>query len=260
MIEYNGTPFSYNPAVTNINIDNQLSGILSQFDDDYIMGVIDDSLQNRFRIYDLPAPNIVAAFENNFKTIKDGFSTYTDDISETRERVYKNIIAKICKFYDLEFQDSDEMDYYSAAYWLYELLVSNFTQNLINFYVSYIIKERKSLSTALNLSQLRKDSDTTLMYSKNLFKDQELASIHCNLGYVLDQMSTFDIDLWTILTLVYQSNETLPGYIYGLIRDCGNFFRNHYETFAVNSKNSADVLTYMKLGLQQAGGQIEPEA
>ena len=50
MTEFNGTPFQYNPAVTNVNIDNQLAGVLSQFNDDYIIDVIKDSLNNRFRV------------------------------------------------------------------------------------------------------------------------------------------------------------------------------------------------------------------
>ena len=37
MTEFNGVPFQYNPAITNVNIDNQLAGILSRFSDDYIL-------------------------------------------------------------------------------------------------------------------------------------------------------------------------------------------------------------------------------
>ena len=96
MVEFNGAPFQYNPAITNINIDNQLAGILSQFGDDYVMDIVKDSINNRFRIYDLPRPNIANAFEITFKDLTDGFTSNTDEILNTRNRVYNNIINIIC--------------------------------------------------------------------------------------------------------------------------------------------------------------------
>jgi len=258
MTEFNGMPFEYNPAITNVNIDNQLAGILSQFDDDYIMDVIHDSLNDRFRPYDLPRPNIVAAFESTFKQLTDGFSSNTDEILSTRKRTYLNIINAICEFYDFDFMDNDDTDYYSAAYWLYDFLVSNFTENLKKFYVVYFIRERYPLDAALGLTQLRKDNDTSYIYSRSLFKDPKLAAIHCNIEYVINQVSNFDIDLWTILTCVYQLNDSLPSYIYGYVRDRGNFFKNHYSRFITESRDAADILTYIKLSLQEVGGPIEP--
>lgn len=257
MADFNGTQFSYNPAVTNVNIDNLLAGILSKFDDDYIMGAIDDSLNSRFTLDGIKKPNIVAAYEANFKDITDGFSSYSDDIAQTRQRVYISIIRKICQFYDFEFTEAEDVDYYSAAYWIYEFLVSSFTRNVVNFYVSYLIKERESICTSLDLMQLRKENDSTYSYSKKLFKDPRLAAIHCNLEYAIEQMTTFPIDLWTILSSIY-TNE-IASYIYGLIKDRGNFFKNFCEIFVVGSKDSADVLTYIKLQLQEAGGEIEQE-
>ena len=259
MIEFSGAPFQYNPAVTNVNIDNQLAGVLSRFSDDYIIDVVKDSLNDRFRIYSLPRPNVVAAFETSFKQLTDGFSSNTTEILETRKRVYVNIINVICDFYDLRFNDNDETDYYSAAYWLYDFLVSNFTENLKNFYSIFLIRESKSIVSALGLVQMRKENDTTLGYSKRLFKDPNLAMIHCDLEYVIDQISVFNIDLWTIISCVYQSNPSLPGYLNSLITDkTGGFFKNHYHAFVTQSKEAADILTYIKLNLQQIGGQFEP--
>lgn len=259
MTEFNGTPFQYNPAATNVNIDNQLAGVLSQFSDDYIMDVVKQSLNDRFRIYSLPAPNVVAAFETTFKQLTDGFSSNTDEILEARKRVYMNIINMICDFYGFTFNDNDDTDYYSAAYWLYEFFVSSFTENLKTFYSIFMIKEKDSIYSALDLAQVRKDTDTTLAYSKKLFKDPKLAAIHCNVEYTIRQMGAFNIDLWTILNCVYQANPNLPAYIFSLVTDStGQFFKNHYQAYVIDSKESADILTYIKLALQQIGGEIEP--
>ena len=39
-VEFSGLPFYYNSPMVNVDIDNQLAGILSQFNDDYIMDII----------------------------------------------------------------------------------------------------------------------------------------------------------------------------------------------------------------------------
>ena len=67
--------------------------------------------------------------------------------------------------------------------------------------------------------------------------------------------------MWTILSCVYQSNPNMPTYINSLITDyTGGFFKNFYQTFVIRSKDSADVLTYIKLNLQQIGSQFETVA
>ena len=259
MPDFDTIPFQYNPAVTNINIDNQLAGILSQFNDDYIMDIIDDSLEHRFRLYDLPMPNIVNSYEMIFKQLTNGFSSNVNDIAETRTRVYRNIITKICEYYNLQFNDNSETDYFSAAYWLYDFLISRFTQNLINFYSLYLVNERESLDLNMGLSQMRRENDTVYSYSKRIFKDPKLAAVHANLEYVIDQMSAFDIDLWTILTYDYMSNPNLAQYIYGLVTDTGNFYKNQYVEAINNQDNDpADILMHIKMEIQQLGSHMEP--
>lgn len=258
MTEFNGVPFQYNPAITNVNIDNQLAGILSRFGDDYILDIVKDSINNRFRLYDLPRPNIVNAFEITFKELTDGFTSNTDEILSTRTRVYNNIINIICNYYDFAFIQNDDTDIFSAAYWLYDTFVSNFTASLINFYTLYLIRERKSIDLALNLAEMNKINETTYIYSRKLFKDPSLASIHCNLEYVIDQISNFDINLYTILSTVYSgSNIDIGNYITSIITDTtGMFFRKYYESF-IFGKEAADILTLIKLNLQQLGSEIE---
>ena len=60
-------PFQYNSATVNINTDATLVAILSRFSSDYIMDVINNSIDNKFRPYGDPAPNIVYGYEEQFK-------------------------------------------------------------------------------------------------------------------------------------------------------------------------------------------------
>ena len=252
-------PFQYNPAVTNVNIDNQLAAILDQFEYDYIMDVISDALDNRFRLYDLPTPNIVAAYEMQFKALTDGFSSYSGEITETRNRVYYNIISKICNYYDIEFNDTSEIDIYSAAYWMYDFFVSNFTKHLIEFYTQFLIAERDSLDSAFGITGLRRENDVVYSYSKRLFKDPKIAAIHANLEYVITNMSDINISLYNILVYAYSNNVSISSYIYGLVKDdTGTFFKTQYGSYVTNSKMSADIITQIKMNLQTMGAEVLP--
>ena len=255
--EFSGLPFYYNSPMVNVDIDNQLAGILSQFNDDYIMDIITDSINNRIRLYNLPQPNIVSAYEFTFKKLTDGFTSSTKEIMDTRERIYKTIIYRICEYYNLEFIDHDDTDYYSIAYWMYDFFVSNFTKYLQTFYTLLLINERNSVYAAMDHSS----NDTNAMvYSKKIFKDPKLAFIHCNLEYVLSQIDPIDMNIEDILRYVYQSDASLTEYVVGYIRDItGTFFKRFYQSYVLRSKDSADILTYIKLSLQQSGSSIEPQ-
>lgn len=257
-VEFNGSPFQYNPAVTNVNIDNQLAGILGQFNDDYILDVVNDSLKNRFNAYQSANPNVISAYEATFRHLTDGFSSSTDDILNTRNRTYTNIINVICNFYNLQFNPHDDTDYYSAAYWLYDFFVSNFTEHLKTFYAMHLIQERKSISEAFNLPQMRKDNDIVFGYSKKLFKNSTIAAIHCNIDYIISQMDSFNISLETILFTVYGNIPNLPAYVASIVSDhTGYFFKNYYQNFVLRSPDAADMITYVKLALQEIGRDIE---
>ena len=257
------TPFRYDMVNSNVNVDNQLAEVLSHFSYDYIASVIDESLQNRLRLYDMPAPNIIGGYEITFQKLSDGFSSNSDEIIRTRLDTYKNIIDKICNFYDLEFSDESEMDYYLVAYYLYDFLISNFTQGLVKFYTLYIINERNSLylNTELDkkVSDMKKsESDGAFKYSKRLFQDPKLAAIHSNIEYVIYNMATFDISIYDILNTVYLNRDCVQ-YISGAVTDRGNFFRTHYNSFLQDPKYNASLIIAIKLELQNLGKYISGE-
>lgn len=67
--------FQYNGAMTNVNIDNALAGILDRFDEDYVMDVVKRSIEKRFRPYDQKMPNVVYGFEQQFVSIFANFGS-----------------------------------------------------------------------------------------------------------------------------------------------------------------------------------------
>ena len=69
--------FLMNNREYELQSDNQLASILVQFDSDYAMNVIEDTLTQMFNRFDtLPKPNIVKAFKQTFQQL---YTTYPYD-------------------------------------------------------------------------------------------------------------------------------------------------------------------------------------
>lgn len=244
-------PFQYNSATVNINTDATLVAILSRFSSDYIMDVINNSIDNKFRPYGDPAPNIVYGYEEQFKYLTDGFSSNVDQIAVTRRDTYLDIINTLCERYGLTFNYSDDIDLYSAAFYLYDFLVSNFTRYIITFFTNYLVQERDQIYKAFDLQNM----EASIPYSKKLFKNHEIASIHGHLGTILNGMQSFDIDLWTILDMVY-ADKNVARYIYGLVTDKTNFFQTNYLTYALDPHINPELQIGIKLQMQNMYGEM----
>ena len=67
-----------NEMLANGNSDIALSTILTNFDSGYILDVVRDSINRRFRPYSTGMPGL-GAIDSSFKTLMDG----TDDSSQT---------------------------------------------------------------------------------------------------------------------------------------------------------------------------------
>ncbi|MBR1988703.1 MAG: hypothetical protein IKA36_06690 [Clostridia bacterium] len=209
------------------------------------MDVIHTSIDNKFRPYDPFSPNVVHSYETQFKHLTDGFTANADQIAAVRRDTYINIINTLCNRYNLVFNYSDDTDLYSAAFYLYDFLVANFTRYIITFYTNFLVYEKDSIYKAFNLGE----SVIPITYSKKLFKNPQLAAIHGNISTVLSGMSSFDIDLWGILSMIYADNKVAL-YINSLVTDKGNFFKNNYAIYSLDPRISPELQTQIKLSMQ----------
>lgn len=247
--------YQYNGKQSNVNIDNALAAILDQFDENYIIDAIEFSLENKFRLYDQPMPNMVYAYEQQFVRLTDGFQSNAQDIASARTNTYLDIINILCNRHDLAFNFSDDIDYYSAAFYLYEFLVSKFTDNIRAFYTNYIIQEKDSLYKGMELDSIDK-GNIALGYSMKIFKSPKLAAIHANMGRVLEDIQTMDIDLYTIFDMVYAQKD-ISRYLYNLVSDQGNFFLNFFEKHILDPISGPELQTAIKLNLQTCAAMLE---
>ena len=242
-------PFQYNSPLSNMNVDNALATILTNFDSNYIMHAIQDSLDYKFRPYCQPLPNTVYAWEQLFKQYSDSFESNKDEIDRVRVGTYIEIINLICDYYNLQFNDIDQ-DYYSSAFLLYSVLVSNFTDNLIKFYTNYILKEKNFIYDNYNLGETRRNKDSSMLYSKKVFKNPKIGAIHANIDVVIDNMAYFDINLYNILDLIIE-DKNIVRFLDSIISDKGDFFKYYLVPYTQIPKTRPDLITCIKLQLQK---------
>lgn len=239
----------FNDRIANINVNNQLAIMLSNFDETYVMHLVDDSLGMRFRPFQLPLPNIVLSFENTLKSIIENVPDGKDQCLEVRESTYKNIIDYICNFYQLSFNSEEEIsDYFTLANILYELLVSNFESTMVNVFISFILKEKKNLYDWLMKNPEIQAKNSSSSYNKKIYKNGKLAIIQANIDMVLNVIVTANITFENILEMCIPDKNMIR-YILTYISDTQDIFKNHFLLFLNNPATRPDLITEIKLKL-----------
>lgn len=200
--------FLINNKEYEIQANNQLATILSQFDADYIIDVIDDTMTRRLNSFELvPAPNAVEAFENNFKALKEIYSFDLANIEDTRHTAYREVIRIISTRFNLQFEEQEYLDLYTMAYYLYDFFVSRFNNYLVTFYDRFIEKEKYNIYSNFSLEEKKRNKDSATAYSKLIFgSDEAIALIVANLPYVLSCIKNLPVTDHDIYTLIYGDN------------------------------------------------------
>lgn len=241
-----------NGFVGSIDTDAAIGTILSHFSTDYVHNVIGDSLQMKFRPFADPMANMVDVLERQFLSVSANSLDYKQKISEVRVETYKEIIKMICDHYNLQFVgDFDSMNpemIHGIAHTMYDIFVSRFTDYMINFFVSYIVNNADSIVNYLKMDETtNKPKDSGLYQAKN-FVDEKFIMIHANVNKVIYNMAAYDIPLQVLLS--YFLNQQLAVNLGSLIIDTGDIYKNHYASYILDNRYSANLLTNIKLKLQ----------
>lgn len=238
-----------------IDTDYGIGTILSNFETDYIIHVVQDSLNMKYRPFESPMPNMVDVYERNFIGIKNNSDgTYQENIDEVRRETYIEIINIICDYYSIsctaDFDSLDTTNIYGIARILYEIFISRFTENFINFIVNYILVNTDSI-----VGYLEKEPDTikpkeTGIYDANRYSDQKFILIHANTNKVVYNIAGYDIKLEDLINFFV--DPSISGYINSILVDNGDIYKNHYASLILNPLFSPGILTNVKLNLQKA--------
>lgn len=241
-----------NSSLYNIVSVNQLTEILSHYDTNFVMSVLDNAIASRYNPNAvLTQPNVVAAWEQNFKQLLSEFEELPDSkvrIMQVRDDTYKEIIQRICSEFKLNFTIDDSIDLYSAAFYLYDFFVANFNTNLVTFFCNYIYKERVEIYEALDLASFKKNKDSSTVYGKKIYKDIRLAVINANIDRVIQYICSFDIRLSDIFATVFSQREIIY-FMSTIVSDKEDFFKSFYVD-VLNAAIRPILLTDIRLSIQ----------
>ena len=211
-----------------ISSEFNITEILGHFDSNYIFDIINDKLNSMDFSSILEEPNVVVSFEENFKMMNENFPGDTENIKMIRQQVYTDIINILCRHFNLQFnEDDDNIDRYTLAFYLYDFLISNRNNIMVNFFTSFIINNKSSLTRILNLDEYRKSRDSAAVYGKRIYDDHGYGVISANMTKVIDHISTIDISLYNIFQSTYTNPEVL-NFLDNAVSDRGNFFTDFY--------------------------------
>lgn len=243
---------SANTQAFSVATENELSEVLSHYSSEFIYSIIEKAMKSRFEGMPIVAmPNVVGAWEQNFKAIIAQYGeASTGEVYRVRYETYQEIIKTICKEFGLYFTIDDSVDLYSAAFHLYELFVSRFTDNMTAFFANYIFKERASIYDSLGLAELKKNKDSSTIYGKKVFKDIKLAIINANIDMVISQISAMDFPFYSIIMSIYGSNSEMAKYILTIVSADNDFFDRAYMSI-LNSDIRPEIITNIRFKLQE---------
>lgn len=253
--------FLTNNKVFEIQANNQVAALLAEFDSGYIMGVIEDTLNQLFNSFDMIArPNIVQSFETTFKEMLNTFPHDINNINQCRIETYQTIIDYICKKFDIRFIQNDNVDTYTLAFFMYDFFVARLNIYMVQFFVKHLINEKESIVHMLDIDELRKTKDSNFVYNQMAFGNDELAAIATNIPTVLRQMAAS----------TQVMDHQIYWYTYGQQPEIVQMFEEcisptvpiyaRYNSILFNEALYGPIITHIRIQFQQAVGTMQVNA
>ena len=243
---------SANTQEFSVATENELSEVLSHYSSEFIYSILEKAMKSRFEGLPIVAmPNVIGAWEQNFKAIIAQYGEgSTTEVYRVRNETYVEIINTICKEFGLNFTIDDSIDLYSAAFYLYDLFVSRFTDNMTIFFANYIYRERAAIYDSLGLADMKKNKDSSTLYGKRVFKDIRLAIINANIDMVISQIAAMDFPFYSIIMTIYGANSEMARYILTIVSADNEFFDRAYLNI-LNSDIRPEIITNIRFKLQE---------
>ena len=246
--------FLINNKEYTVRANNQLSVILSQFDSDYIMDIIEDTLTRSFNTFDLfGPPNAVEGFENVFREMMIVYEGEEERIQESREEVYRTIISTICRHMDLQFNEASTADLYTIARCMYDFFVSRLNSYIVTFYERYITSEKDNIYVNFHLEDMKKNKDMGTIYSRMAFGEGDAISlIVANLQKVISALRNMPVtDEYVYRTIYGPNNEYIVQLMLQNISSNTSIF-NLFNRILFNETMYPTIITHIRMAIQQS--------
>lgn len=239
-----------------INNEYNISEILAHFGSEYAMHALEDKLEHIDYTSSLIEPNFVGAYESNFKLMEEEYPGDSQNIRSVREEVYREIIRLLCDKFNLSFNTVDDtINLYTAAYYLYDFLVCNRNNIMVNFFTAFIVNNKDLVYGILTSEDIKKNKDSSSAYSKRVYADPKYIAISANIPKIINYISTFDIQLSNIFQSTY-IDLRLVQFLDNAFADKGNFFKDYYCSVINNVEMAPIIIINIRLALQRLVGDI----
>lgn len=240
-----------NDFIGSIDTDMAIGTILSNFETPWIMHTVQDSLNMKFRPFREPMPNFADIVNRQFNTLLEASPDYRDKVEETRRQTLVEIIDALCTYYNLifveQYDNINTVELYGIAHTMYDILVSRFTDYMVNFFTSYIMNNIDSIYAYLvaddNVRKMKEKDSMARSYI-----DPKFMLIHANLNRVIDNMRAYDIPLETLLE--YFTDQSTAARLSMLLEDTRDIYKFHYAIYLEDDRYRSQLLTAIKLRLQ----------
>lgn len=241
-----------------LNTEKAVAEILSNFNSNFIIDVVQDNIRTKFRPYNTGSVNYPVVLESDFNRIKITNPSYQDEIENVRLETYREIIGAICNHYQLQYVGEDQSDVepdqlYSTANLMYEIFISSFTKRMVHFFVQYIINNLDSFYNQLEASGESKKGRESTSYGKIIYTDQKLLTIHGNMNQVIDILASLDISFSTLLS--YICDRPLANFLSSVLVDTNDIYKYHYASYLKNPNTRPDMFTAITLSIQANNSQ-----
>lgn len=239
---------SINMEMSAIETDRALADILENFSGDYIQDLINRAFIWKFRPYENRMPNYAYLFEQKYIGIRDNYVGATPEvIEEDRLQSYRLIIETICNNYNLsvDLVNLPDENTYTLAYLLCQILLSEFTDKLIQFFTNYIINHLEELVNALPDDRRNLKSS----YSKKVYTDPMQICAYENMAYILEMVASLDIPFHDLL--VSLSDPNTADFIDTYVDDIGDIYKYHFAKYIVDPSTKTQMITIIKLSFVQ---------
>lgn len=232
--------------------DGNLAAILAQFNSEYVMHVVSDTLEIQFNSFDtIPKPNAVKAYKMVFNELYNQYQIDKDQILDVEIDLYNNIISIIGTKYGFQFINPEVTDIYTLALYVYDFFVSKFNTYLVNFYSRYIFDQKETIATNLDMAQLKQIKDVSSSYGKISFGDDNpLWAITAMLPTVLEQLRYLEIPDGVIYKYAYGENQAGIDLLMSHINPNTSIF-NTYNSILFNDYMYSSVATQIRMKIQQ---------
>lgn len=240
-----------------IDTDAGIAVLLSNFDSNYILSAVEESLKIRFRPFGTPSPNFVDILQRQFIASLDAAPDYRDQVLDVKNETYQEIIKIICNFYNLSFVESfdniSENELYGIASVMYDIFITNFTTHMIDFISTYIIQNIDSLYAYLSKDpNIRKPKEFEPI--PGTFVNDKFILIQSNINIIIHNMAAYDIPLGVLLN--YFCVPEVSRRLQEVLVDNGDIYKNHYANYILDQGSGSEILTCVKLNLQSKIQQL----